>query len=401
MICRSHLALEAPGVADPRDDSGAVGPTATGMQETKPSQEAEKSLPLPDKIKEAFSPSFHIRSLSITGLFLLAVLYTFHQAADFILPVVLALLMSLLLLPFVRVLRKSGIPEGFGAAAAIILLIVLLLGLGSLITQPLAAFVGDFPYNLAKIRDRIAFLSGPLSEIAAASKQVEQLMPSNQGSVGLVALKEQSLLQILFSQTPGFLAKLVIVVVFCYFLLAHGEIFIRKTVKLVPTFQDKRRVVEIAREIESSISRYLTSVTLLNMGLGACVGIAAALLGMGNPIMWGGAAFLLNYIPFIGSACGIIFIGVASFIQFETVWYACLAPAIYFCLNALESNFVTPHVLGRWMTLNPVAIIISFLFWGWLWGVPGMLLAVPILAGTKIFCDHIAELTFLGEFLGE
>ena len=99
-------------------------------------------------------------------------------------------------------------------------------------------------------------------------------------------------------------------------------------------------------------------------------------------------------------------LGLESFIaspryQNAKLWYACVAPAAYLCLNALESNFVTPHVLGRWMTLNPVAIIVSFLFWGWLWGVPGTLLAVPILAATKIFCDHIAELAFLGEFLGE
>jgi predicted PurR-regulated permease PerM len=371
------------------------------MQNSKMNRIEEESPPLPEPVKNALSWPDHVRSFSLTGLFVLAIFYTLHFAADFILPVVLALLMSLLLLPFVRFLRKAGIPEGFGSAVAIIALVVLLLGLGSLITRPLAAFVGDFPLNLAKIRDRIAFLSGPLTEIAAASKQVEQLMPSNQGTFGLVALKEQSLLQILFSQTPGFLAKVVVVGVLCYFLLAHGEIFIRKTVKLVPTFQDKRRVVEIAREIEMSISRYLTSVTLLNLGLGACVGVAAALLGIGNPIMWGGAAFLLNYVPFIGSACGIILIGIASFMQFENVGYACLAPAVYLCLNALESNFVTPHVLGRWMTLNPVAIILSFLFWGWLWGVPGILLAVPILAATKIFCDHIAELNFLGEYLGE
>ncbi len=87
--------------------------------------------------------------------------------------------------------------------------------------------------------------------------------------------------------------------------------------------------------------------------------------------------------------------------KFENVWYAILAPAACLCLNSLESNFVTPHVLGRWMTLNPGAIIVSFLFWGWLWGVGGVLLAVPILAATKIFCDHIAELAFLGEYLGE
>jgi predicted PurR-regulated permease PerM len=371
------------------------------MQNSKLTRTEEEPPLLPEPVKDALSWPGNLRSFSVTGLFILAIFYTFYFAADFILPVVLALLMSLLLLPLVRFLRKAGIPEGFGAAVAIILLVVLLLGLGSLITRPLAAFIADFPLNLAKIRDRVAFLSGPLTEISEASKQVEQLMPSNQSAVGLVALKQQSLLQILFSQTPGFLAKVVVVEVLCYFLLAHGELFIRKTVKLVPTFQDKRRVVEIAREIEISISRYLTSVTLLNLGLGICVGVAAALLGLANPIMWGGAAFLLNYIPFIGSACGIVLIGIASLMQFENVWYAILAPAGYLCLNSLESNFVTPHVLGRWMTLNPVAIIVSFLFWGWLWGVGGVLLAVPILAATKIFCDHIAELAFLGEYLGE
>jgi predicted PurR-regulated permease PerM len=371
------------------------------MQNPKLRTNGEESPPLPVNVEDASSSPSDIRSFAVTGLFVLAIFYTFYFAADFILLVILALMMSLLLLPAVRFLRKARIPEGFGAAIAIIALIVLLLGLGSLITRPLAAFVGDFPGNLDKIRNRVSFLSGPLTEMTEASKQVEQLLPSNQGAVTLVALKQQSLLQILFSQTPGFLAKVVVVVVLSYFLLVHGELFIRKAVKIVPTFQDKRRVVEIAREIETSISRYLTSVTLLNLGLGTCVGTVAALVGLPNPFMWGGAAFLLNYIPFIGSACGIVLIAIASFIQFENIWYACLAPAAYFCLNVLESNFVTPHVLGRWMTLNPVAIIISFLFWGWLWGVPGTLLAVPILAATKIFCDHIAELASLGEFLGE
>src|SRR5260370_33786529 len=156
-------------------------------------------------------------------------------------------------------------------------------------------------------------------------------MHSIHGTVGLVALKEQSLLQILFSQTPGFLAKVVVVGVLCYFLLAHGELFIRKTVKLVATFQDKRRVVEIAREIETSISRYLTSLTLLNLGLGTCVGVAAALLGLANPIMWGGAAFLLNYIHFIGWACGIWPIRNRSLMPVENVWNTNSTPAAYLC----------------------------------------------------------------------
>ena len=140
---------------------------------------------------------------------------------------------------------------------------------------------------------------------------------------------------------------------------------------------------------------------MLNLGLGICVGIGVGLLGLSNALMWGVAVFPLNYIPFVGAVCGIILLGVASLIQFENIWYACLAPLLYLALNALESNFVTPQILAKWMTLNPVAIFLSFLFWGWLWGVPGMLLAVPILAIIKIFCDRVDSLTQFGEFLGE
>lgn len=102
----------------------------------------------------------------------------------------------------------------------------------------------------------------------------------------------------------------------------------------MPTFQDKRRVAEIAKEIQTSIARYLVSVTLLNLGLGASVGLGVGLLGLANPLMWGVAAFLLNYVPFIGAVCGIGLIGIASLIQFENICYACLAPIVYLVLNA-------------------------------------------------------------------
>ena len=205
----------------------------------------------------------------------------------------------------------------------------------------------------------------------------------------------------LFSQTPVFMAKLIVVIILAYFLLAHREAFLLKAVKAMPTFQDKRRVVDIAKEIQSNIAKYLLSVTLLNLGLGACVGVGLALLGLSNALMWGVAIFLLNYIPFIGAVAGIAMVAIASLIQFDNLGYACLAPVLYLALNALESNFVTPNILGRWMTLNPVGIFLSFLFWGWLWGVPGMLLAVPILATVKIFCDRVDSLTQFGEFLGD
>ena len=293
------------------------------------------------------------------------------------------------------------IPEAIGSAVSIVILILILGGLASLIYQPATSFLQDLPHHLRQIHERLTILSASLKQAGHTSEQVEQLMGSNQTSATVVTLKGPGVLQGLFSQTPVFSAKLVVVTILAYFLLAHREAFLLKAVKAVPTFQDKRRVVDIAREIQTSIARYLVSVTLLNLALGASVGIGVGLLGLANPLMWGVAAFLLNYVPFIGAVCGIILIAIASLIQFDNLWYACLAPLIYLGLNALESNFVTPQFLGKWMTLNPVAIFLSFLFWGWLWGVAGMLLAVPILAIVKIFCDRVDSLTQLGEFLGD
>ena len=357
---------------------------------------------LPQVVNAAVSSPSNIRSFSITGLFVLAVFYTLYFASDFVLPVALALLMSFLLLPLVAFLNKSArIPEALGSALAIAALITILGGLASLIYQPAATFLQDLPNHLHQIQGRLSFLSASLTEAGHASDQVQQLMGSNQNPTTVVTLKGQGVLQMLFSQTPVFLAKLIVVIILTYFLLAHREAFLLKAVKAVPTFKDKRRVVDIANEIQTNIAKYLLSVTLLNLGLGTCVGIGLALLGLSNALMWGVAVFLLNYVPFIGSVAGIVMVGIASLIQFDNLGYACLAPLLYLTVNALESNFITPNILGKWMTLNPVGIFLSFLFWGWLWSVPGMLLAVPILAIIKIFCDRVDGLVQFGEFLGD
>ncbi|MBV9392528.1 MAG: AI-2E family transporter [Verrucomicrobia bacterium] len=358
--------------------------------------------PLPQVVEAAVSSPSNIRSFSITGLFFLAIFYTLYFASEFILPVALAVLVSLLLLPVVGFLsKKVHIPEAIGSAMAVAALLFILAGLASLIYQPAASFLQDLPGHLRQIQGRLSFIAASLKEAGHASDQVQQLIGANQGSTAVVTLKSSSIIQVLFSQTPVLLAKIIVVIILSYFLLAHREAFLLKAVKAVPTFQDKRRIVDIAKEIQTNVARYLVSVTLLNFGLGTCVGLGLALLGLSNALMWGVAVFLLNYIPFIGSVAGISMVGLASLIQFDNVGYACLAPLLYLALNSLESNFVTPNILGRWMTLNPVGIFLSFLFWGWLWGVPGMLLAVPILATIKIFCDRVDGLAQLGEFLGD
>jgi predicted PurR-regulated permease PerM len=204
----------------------------------------------------------------------------------------------------------------------------------------------------------------------------------------------------LFGGTTAFVSEAIVVMVLLYFLLASGDLFLRKLIKVLPTFKDKKRAVEIAREMERNISTYLFTVTLINVGVGVAVGVGVGLLGMPNPVLWGVLAFVLTYIPYLGAIVGIGILGLAALLVFDDVGQALAVPAVYMVVSFLEGNFVTPLVLGRRLTLNPVVIFVGLLFWFFLWGIPGALLAVPILAVFKIVCDHVDTLAPIGEFFG-
>ena len=139
---------------------------------------------------------------------------------------------------------------------------------------------------------------------------------------------------------------------------------------------------------------------IFSAGLGVSVWISVGLLGLPHPLLWGVAAFLLHYIPFVGSTGGIVAMALVSLIHFDSVWYAVLPPVAYVFCAMIEGNLATPLFLGRWLTLNPIAILLTFLLWSYLWGVAGTLLAVPLLATFKIFCDRIEPLRRIGAFLG-
>lgn len=342
-----------------------------------------------------------VASAALSGLFLLALFYTLYLAADFLQPVLFALFISLLLAPVVRILCLVRMPLFISAAIAIGASLVLVLGFASIISAPLTGFVHDFPAYVQAAQAQTNVLTEPLQQLVSISEQLDRLLQGGGPPSATVSLRQQGVVQIIFSQTPGFLGKVVIVIVLSYFLLVYGETFYRKIVYVAPRFEDKRRAVEITLRLQWTISRYLTSVTLLNLGLGVVVGVTAQLFGLPNSILWGTAAFILNYIPFLGAGCCMAAMLIACLLNHPTSWISFLPPLTYLAASVLESNLISPHVIGRWMTLNPVAILLSFLFWGWLWGIAGMLLAVPILAVAKIFCSTLPSLSSVAEFLGE
>ncbi len=211
-------------------------------------------------------------------------------------------------------------------------------------------------------------------------------------------------------QSPGILTSAVtgaasllstvaVTLVLALFLLASGDMFYVKLVDAFPKFGDKKRALRIVYGIEHSISRYLLSVTTINAGLGLVVGVAMWLTGMPQPIVWGTVAFLFNFLPYIGPAVGVGLSAAVAIVTFPSVPQALLVPALFLGATVLEGQFVTPILLGRRMELNTVAVFVTLVFWGWLWGIAGALMAMPFLVCLKVICDNIAPLRTLSIFL--
>jgi predicted PurR-regulated permease PerM len=216
-----------------------------------------------------------------------------------------------------------------------------------------------------------------------------------------VAIKGPSLTKQLFGGTAAFLSAATVVVFLTYFLLAVGDLFLQKLVAVLPQFKDKRVAVTIMRETEAQISLYLFTTTLINLGVGVVTGIVMYLLGMPNAVLWGVVAMVLNFVPYVGAVANIVLLALAALLTFEDTGRALLVPGAFLALNLIESNLVTPAIYGNRMRLNTVALFIGLVFWWYIWGVAGAILAVPMMAAFKIACDHIESLSPIGEFLGK
>ena len=367
-----------------------------------PEPNAGQAVDQPDikKLGDALRDHVEIRSLSITGLFVLAAFYTLYFARAFFLPVILAVLLDFLLSPLIRGLKRARIPEPLGAALVILALIGAAGAAVYGLVDPAKEWGAKLPGSVREAESRLRTLRKPVEQVSKTAEQVEQATKVEDTKTPEVVVKGPSLTERLFGTTQALVAGTVEVIILLYFLLAAGDLFLQKLIKVLPQLRDKKKAVAIARETESSISTYLVTVTLVNLGLGLAVAAVMALLGMPNPLLWGVLAALAEFVPYLGATALIALLTLAGLVTFEQVGHALLVPGSYLAVNLLQSQFVSPLILGRRLTLNPVAIFVGLVFWWWIWGVPGAFIAVPLIATFKIFCDHIEALAPVGEFLG-
>ena len=344
---------------------------------------------------------------ALPGLLLLAVLTVLYLARDLILPIVAALILSLVFLPLVRGLRKMFIPTPLGAGLVVLALLAGLVGGIYNLAEPASEWLDKAPKSLREIDSKLRSVTGSVSSVANATAQVQDITEklTSGGEVKKkpreVIVREPKMAGAFFYSARNFTVSIISTLVLLYFLLASGDLFLRKTIAVTPKFSDKKRAVDIAQKVEAAVSRYLFTVAFINVCLGCAVALAMYLLDVPNPILWGVMVAALNFIPYIGDIISFSVLTIVGLLTFDQLWQSLMVPGVFYLLTALEGYLITPLVVSRRLSLNPVVIILSVLFWGWMWGVPGALLAVPILVALKTVCDRVESLQVFGEYLGE
>jgi predicted PurR-regulated permease PerM len=343
----------------------------------------------------------HPMSLSILAL--LAMVYTLYFGRAFFIPIFFALELNFLLSPAIRWTRRVLRVPAPLTSAILILSLAGALGYGLYsLAAPAQGWLASAPTTLARAGDKLHKIMKPVEQVSRTADQMDKVTSVGGGTpVRTVVVAGPSMGSRFFGTTQSIAGALLEVLVLTFFLLAVGDLFLQKTIKVSTRRESQETAVEIAREVESSISRYLVTSAFLNLVEGAVfTGIMYA-LHMPNPFLWGALVACLEFIPYVGALTLIAILTIASLTVFNSVGHALLVPGAFVALNLIQGNLIGPMVMGHRLSLNPVAIFIGVAFWWELWGIAGAFIAVPMLASLKIVCDHVEWLDGIGEFLGQ
>lgn len=343
-----------------------------------------------------------LAAASLFGLFLLGLFYTLYFVQSVLFPITLAVLLKLIFNPVILQLRKWRLPNFVGAGLVVGGILALTIAAILLLSGPAGEWINDAPRHFRAVEYKLRSIKAPIEKVSDAGDEVDELTNMNGDSrkPTPVQVERPGIVASVLSATGEVAVGTFLTLVLLYFLLAGGDRMLEKLIELAPEWHYKRSLVRLARDVQRSMSQYLFATTCINIVLGILIGTALWLLGLPNPILWGVMAGCLNFIPYLGCIVGALIVCVVALVSFDSIATAVWAPSVYIGINALEGYFITPAILGRSISLSPLAILISMIVWGWIWGVGGMLIAVPILAATKIACDHVHPLQPVAKLLG-
>lgn len=333
-------------------------------------------------------------------------LYTLYIGRNLFVPVAIALFAYLTLRPIVRGATKVGVPPAV-AATTVMLSLSLMLGiLFYLVAGPAQEMLKNAPQSMSIAREKLAFIFDRLERVNQATEEIAE----ETGEGEAIVDKEPVPVQIkqstwtttspILAGTGNVISLVSISFALLYFLMVAGDELLRNLTSTIPTFSSKRRFIEVIENVQDALSSYLGWVTLINTGLGIVIGLAMWLLQMPSPLLWGVAAMLLNFLPIVGAIVGISAAFFIALVNFEHVSYAFLVAGIYFVLTSLEGQFITPSILGKSMRLSSAVVFLFIVIWGWMWGVAGIFLAVPILLTLVMISEKLEVLSPVSTVIG-
>lgn len=378
----------------------------------------ERLAPAPDEPHLLSSMPVNVRSASLVVIAVLASLYVLHWASAVFVPLLLGLTFSYALTPLVNRLVRLRIPR---ALAAAVLLMGIVGGAGTLawsLSDDAGSMIESLPEVAQKLRRGIAGQrhqgpAGTIDKVQKAATELERAAeegtsaPAPSRSVTKVQIEQPkfNIKDYLWTGTVGVataIGQATVVLFVTFFLLASGDTFRRKMVRIAgPTFGQKRLTLQALDEIDLQIQRYLMVQVFTSALVGTATWLAFLALGVEHAAVWGVVSFVLNFIPYFGSIVVTGASALLGFVQFGTFEMGLLIGGVALLINSIEGYVLTPWLTGRASRMNPVAVFVGVLAWGWLWGLWGLFLGVPILMAIKAVCDRVDDLKAVGELLGE
>jgi predicted PurR-regulated permease PerM len=305
----------------------------------------------------------------------------------------------MLLTPVRRQFDKLNIPKPASALLVVVLFFSVLGVLAYILSGPVQGWLSRVPESGPKVERMLRSIKKPFAQISQATERIEQATEvTGPGTPQKVQIAVPSLTNRVVGGAAQFVASVSVITVLVFFLLSAGDTFLRKLVTVIPTLHDKKQTVDVIRKIETDISFYLVFVTTINVLLGVIVAMITAALGIPDPLLWGALTAILSFAPYVGELAVAVLLFVISMLHFDTLAQAAIAPAAYLLLMGAV-HVLVPFVVRRRLLLNPVAVFIAIIVLGWMWGVVGALIAVPMLASFKIICERVERLQPIAAFL--
>jgi predicted PurR-regulated permease PerM len=361
--------------------------------EPRDAASVQAPAPPPDEAAPEDAPSDDAvaRNRLLGVIVILLGFYTCALAEAVIVPIVVAILLGLILAPAVRALEHWHVPRAIGALAAVVCTFAAI-GIALMaLASPARAWMARMPQAIAHIESTLRDLRRPLQAATEATREFGKLTnPDGAATVHVVDASAGIVTQFL-SAAPTALAGLVVTVFLTFLFLLHGDALLRKFVTMAPHLRAKRDLVMATRQAQHELSLYMITITLINAGLGVATAITLRFMQVPDPMLWGGVAALMNFAPFIGPLLTALVLAVVGFGQSASPLVALAAPGAFLVLHLIEGQLVTPHLVGRQLALDPVMVFVALVVLGWLWGVAGLLLAVPLMSCAKIVSEHTGE----------